>query len=923
MIKIRFVLIILLVLFFNNYNTYSKKIFTFEDAMKFKSLSNPKISNDGKFISYQTTPDRGDGEAIIQYADDTTKIIIPRGSNLVFSEDSRWAAATLLPKAIDLANAKSSNDTPKNGLAIVRILTNRITEIESVKNFQFTNDSKWLIYQKYEDNDVKSEKLKKKKIGSKLVIRHLVSGTEIPVDYVNEYLIDSLSNYIFYAVSSPDGKRDGIYKRRLTDEYIPEIAINNNENTFFSNLAWNYNTGNLAYVKYKLRKEGEPDNGEIFMWEEKQPEQKKIALSENNIEKGWYIPPINNLKWTDDGSKLFFGLKPLSEKDTISFEDKKFSDSTFFNIDSILFNSDDQIWHWNDNKIGSHQKKWWNDNKNRTFTSIYDIKKGKYIRLANDTINDIPYTDNSKFALGYSDIKYGKLATYDGFYTDLYLINLENGETTLIDEKLQERASISPKGSYSLFFKNKNWFIVNNELKKIDNLTERIPVPFYDVENDIPQEPSSYAIAGWFASENYVFINEQYDIYKFFTSQPGSFVNATATFGRKYKIQFRIANVDKDKKYFNDKDTLFMHGYYDDLRIRHIFLLETHIAGGINLNYKDPSEDYERKIYTIVGKAKSADKIIYRRESFEEFPDLWYSDIFIDTVKKISNVNPQIKDFIWGTTEPYQWVTQLGDTVKGYLIKPDNYNPKKKYPVLVYFYERFADQTYRFYQPRINHRPIYQTYLGTGYLVFVPDVIYKTGRPGQDAYDCIVSGLNMLIEKGVIDKDKIVIQGHSWGGYQTAYLAATTNIFRAAAAGAPVGNMTSAYSQIRTESGLARQFQYEKYQSRIGGNLWDSLANYINNSPVFQLPKGGSPLLILHGNVDEAVPFAQGVELYLAYRRLGKPCVLIEYNNEPHHPRKYENKLDWQIKMKEWFDYYVFGEPKPDWIIKGKPYFGK
>jgi len=206
--------------------------------------------------------------------------------------------------------------------------------------------------------------------------------------------------------------------------------------------------------------------------------------------------------------------------------------------------------------------------------------------------------------------------------------------------------------------------------------------------------------------------------------------------------------------------------------------------------------------------------------------------------------------------------------------------------------------------------------------VFVPDVVYKTGRPGTDAVDAISSGVKMLIDKGIADPDKLAVQGHSWAGYQTAYLVTQTDLFAAASAGAPVGNMTSAYSQIRTESGLARQFQYEKYQSRIGGNLWDSLDSYLRNSPVFHVQNSKTPLLILHGNIDEAVPFAQGVELYLAFRRLSKNCVMVEYQNEPHHPRKYQNKLDWAVKMKEWYDHYVLGKPAAKWISEGRVYMG-
>ena len=165
-------------------------------------------------------------------------------------------------------------------------------------------------------------------------------------------------------------------------------------------------------------------------------------------------------------------------------------------------------------------------------------------------------------------------------------------------------------------------------------------------------------------------------------------------------------------------------------------------------------------------------------------------------------------------------------------------------------------------------------------------------------------------------------RGIPGGGYETAFMITATNMFAAACAGAPVANMTSAYSGIRLESGLARQFQYEKEQSRIGGNLWDSLDSYIRNSPVFQARKIKTPLLVLFGGDDNAVPFSQGVELYLDMRRLSLPCIMLEYLNEPHIPRKYANKLDFAIRMKEFFDHYLKNTPAPDWMINGVDYKG-
>ncbi|MBE0557917.1 MAG: S9 family peptidase, partial [Proteobacteria bacterium] len=264
-----------------------------------------------------------------------------------------------------------------------------------------------------------------------------------------------------------------------------------------------------------------------------------------------------------------------------------------------------------------------------------------------------------------------------------------------------------------------------------------------------------------------------------------------------------------------------------------------------------------------------------------------------------------------------------GIPLQGVLIKPGNYKQGERYPVIVYFYERMSQRLHEFNEVVVNHRPCFPFYASNGYAVFLPDVRYELGRPGFSATKCVVPGVQKLIDMGIADPKAIGLHGHSWGGYETAFIITQTDIFAASIAGAAVGNMTSAYSGIRWGSGMARQFQYEKEQSRIGGSLWEYPERFIENSPVFFADKIRTPLLLMHGDDDDAVPWYQSIELYLALRRLGKDCIFLQYRDEPHHPRKYPNKLDYAIRMKEYFDHYLKGEPAPAWITQGVPYEGK
>ena len=240
--------------------------------------------------------------------------------------------------------------------------------------------------------------------------------------------------------------------------------------------------------------------------------------------------------------------------------------------------------------------------------------------------------------------------------------------------------------------------------------------------------------------------------------------------------------------------------------------------------------------------------------------------------------------------------------------------------MITYFYEKRSETLHNYYSPQPSASTVNMAYLASnGYLVFVPDIVYKDGHPGESAYNCILSGVEAMEQKGFVDSQKMALQGQSWGGYQTAYLITRTNKFAAAMAGAPVANMTSAYGGIRWESGLNRAFQYERSQTRIGKNLWEGFDLYIENSPLFAAPKVETPLLMMHNDADGAVPYYQGIEFFMGLRRLNKPVWLLVYNNEGHNLRKMKNKQDLSIRMMQFFDYYLKDAPAPEWMTEGVP----
>jgi dipeptidyl aminopeptidase/acylaminoacyl peptidase len=324
-------------------------------------------------------------------------------------------------------------------------------------------------------------------------------------------------------------------------------------------------------------------------------------------------------------------------------------------------------------------------------------------------------------------------------------------------------------------------------------------------------------------------------------------------------------------------------------------------------------------------RSKNKETLVIRKMSVSEYPDIHVLDKQFTNEKTVSNINPQQKEYNWATVEMVDWKSYDGIPLQGLLYKPENYDPSKKYPLIVYYYELNSDNLNTYYSPKPTASVVHPTeYASAGYFIFIPDIRYKIGHPAKSAYNCIMSGTDKVLKLyPAIDSTKLGLQGQSWGGYQTAQLITMTTRYAAAMAGAPVTNMFSAYGGIRWGSGLCRQFQYEKQQSRIGATIWDAPELFIENSPQFHLPKVKTPLLIMANDEDGAVPWYQGIELFTGMKRLGKPCWMFNYNGDDHNLTKLSNKIDLSIRMRQYFDYYLQGKPAPKWLTDGIPAIDK
>ena len=475
----------------------------------------------------------------------------------------------------------------------------------------------------------------------------------------------------------------------------------------------------------------------------------------------------------------------------------------------------------------------------------------------------------------------------------------------------------SPHNNYLAGFDGQNWFSIRIPDGKRTDLTGKLPVKFFNEDDDHPATPPPYGLLGWNSDDKSLYVYDRFDIWKLATD--GSEATNLTQFGRSLGLRFRIARVEKP----DDKPGEPTRGL--DATKPWLLSVENLLTRDTGFYRMLPGQKPKLLVmgarrYGPPTKAKVADAMILTVSTFSNFADYFLADLNFSELKRITDINPHVKDFNWGKSEIISYQSLDGVALNGILIKPENFDPAKKYPMVVYIYERLTDtyHTFRLPSAGTSINPTY--YASNGYLVLMPDIAYKVGYPGQSALKCVLSAIQAVAEKGYVNEKAIGIQGHSWGGYQIAYMVTQTARFKAAIAGAPVSNMMSAYGGIRWGTGLPRQFQYEKSQSRIGETPWQAPMKYLENSPIYMADRVATPLMMLHNDNDDAVPWYQGIEYFLALRRLGKEVYLLNYNGQPHGLTKKSCQRDYTLRMQQFFDHHLKGEPMPEWMTTGIPY---
>lgn len=881
-----------------------------------RQVSAPQISDNGRWVVYALNPARGDGQTVVYDASARTADTLHRatGAALFGPADAPWLAAKVVPTRAQqrqemVKKTKADQKRPDTLiLAPLADLGGRII-VPRLKSFQAADkEGSCVVAYLYEvfpaketmDTSEAVKKAPKPKRFNRLVMRDAAAwGDSTVVDSVESFRLSRNGRLLLYTLKGDSlrsvwacagGKRTELYRAKVGE------------------------TGSLAVDE--AGRQGAylvtPDTTatgaryELYYFNAKDLEPRRVAAE--GAKNGFVVSGFGRPKFSREGGRLEFGMNVpprVVPKDTLPEDEKSSYD----------------LWSYTDTLLMTQQLATIKRLKDLSYTAAYDTGTGSWALLEDKNLASVVFAENedAPYALGMDTRPYEWASTWESPGTkDLYAVDVRTGARRLLVKGAKAQASISPSSKYIAWYDapKGEWkalaTAVKKEVQDTVSLSGAIPYQMYVQGFDMPDYPSAEGLAGW-TRDGRAVLYDNFDLWLVDPSGKRGPECLTMGAGRRDSVRFRYVRLDPEVRTIDLSKPLLLSAFDRGTKDGGFYRMP---AGG-----GEPEKlVMDGHKFTFVAKAKGADEVLWQRENFREYRDLWRSGLNFADARRVSDANPQAGEYRWGSVRRVAWEDMNGAPAEGLLYLPEDYDSTRRYPVIVYFYETHTDDIHKHLHPQPSWSIVVPSVCTSqDYVVFMPDIKYRTGYPGQSCYDAVVSGSKMLIDRGIADPRRIGLQGQSWGGYQIAYLVTRTDMFRCASPGAPVSNMTSASGGIRWGSGMPRMFQYEHGQSRIGGSLWEKPIEYIENSPLFFANKVRTPMLMRHDDADEAVPWYQGIEYFLALRRHGVPVWMLNYNGQPHNLKRYADRLDWDRRMMQFFDHYLKDAPAPRWMREGIP----
>jgi len=880
---------------------------------------------------------------------------------LQLSSDGKWLAFTVYPTHRDAQRLRQQRRPLQNKIVIVNLATGEKKEFDKIRRFAFSGDKPtWIAMQAYAPeaapggattppaggNAGAAPAAPPRVEGSDLVLYGLPSGETVNVGNVLDFDFDDAGTYLAYTIDARDQIGNGVQLRSLKTDVVKALDA---DQAMYRQLTWADSGLALAVLRGKADTVAKDTLWSVVAFTDfAAGAPKKTTFdpkSATDFPSGMKVSADRALRFSSDFSAVFFGIREARKPEPRPMMAGREAapgggaagrgnpspvqagapgaggaiNQPRLGADTEEDNPSLVLWHAKDPRLQSQQIVQEQQDKQYSYLSEFRFADRKFVRLSDDALRTVQLMPKELYALGTDSREYDQPASYNGrSYRDVYAVDLKTGARKLIVKQHHSLTIPSPDGKQLLVWgKDGNYHVIDVATGDDRNITKGIPTSFADVEDDHnnlypPAINPLFANVGWSKDGSVVLLQDGWDVWKVSAKGAGAAVNLTGD-GRATKVRYqRRYSFDPNEKGIDLSKPLYFSIYGEWTKKNGIARVDADKPGARRIVFDDASYNFT--------KAKDADAFLYTRQTFVDFPNWYVANADLKGGRQITDANPQQKEFAWSSgTRLVNYVSDKGDTLQGALYLPANIEPGKKYPLLVMIYEKLSQGLNVYTAPSETRTPDPSVYTNRGYAVLNPDIVYRVNDPGMSAVWCVVPAVKAAIATGMIDSSKVGLWGHSWGGYQTAFLVTQTDIFAAAIAGAPLTDLVSMYSSIYWNTGGTNQAIFEASQGRFKGNFIDNYDAYIRNSPAFHAKNVKTPLIILHNDKDGAVDFNQGITYFNTLRQLGKDVILLEYVGENHGLQRPVNQKDYAVRMGEWFDHFLEGKPAPDWMTDGIP----
>jgi dipeptidyl aminopeptidase/acylaminoacyl peptidase len=886
---------VFLVVFAGTPLAQTKPTLTEKDYGKWESLGfGATFSSRGEWLAYNINRQNEENELKLRNNSSGETVSIQYGTGAAFSKDGKWLVYTLGISPAEKEKLQKEKKPIKNSVAWRNLQTGQTITVAEVTAWSLSPDGRFLVMKRYPPEGKRS---------ADLLVQDLSNNTRLTFGNVAEYAWSGSAPLLAFAIDAQGGTGNGV---QLYNGSTGVVQVLESSSDLYRALTWRSKSDDLAVLRSQVDTAYRDTANVVVAWKGVggTAAMKKLVVSTAGFPSGMRVAEYRNPSWSKDGGVLFVGIRPREPKSAaIKKSDQKVSDV--------------EIWHPNDVRLIPSQRSSESRDLRATMLLAWRLGDDKVMQVGTDVLENANALEGARYAVEIDRKPYPWGQKFGRNDQDVWVVDLSTGARSKVLEKVRHYYGGSPSGTKITWSDGKDFWMVDLTTGKKTNLTAKLTstkkADFVDYADDHPNNVKPIIRpAGWTKDESAYLVYDAYDIWSIAPDGSGG---RKMTNGAKEGVVHRLAfggffSPDAEAGYDLSKPVYLT--LFGKLTKKSGFARLSPAGGVERLVFQD------NRFGSLV-KADSAEVYLYSRESYEESPNYYLGGPNLSDATRITDTNPFQKDYAWGRAELFNYKSTIGRPLQAVLHYPANYDPSKKYPLIVYTYELLTQNFHTYVVPRETDAYNVTSFVQNGYFVLQPDIVFRPREPGIAVLHSVEPAVMAVIKRGLVDPKRVGHCGHSQGGYEAAYLGTHSKLFATTVSGAGITDMISFAGQLHWGPGNAEFDHWETGQFRMEVAPWEDYKAMLDNSPLHMVHKMPAKSMLLEvGGDDGVVDPRQGTLFWNYARRAGKHVVMILYPGEGHGLGKKENGIDYHRRVLQWFAHYLKGEPAEPWITNGQ-----